>query len=72
MDLIMMCMIGFWIILVCCFVYYSATTNKIIKEQEREIASLTTENKRLKSILQGMQNIEKMVLYKNRKEGRKE
>ena len=30
------------------FIGYSTTTNKIIRDQEREIASLTTENKRLK------------------------
>ena len=29
----------------------TATTNKIIKEQEREIAALTTENKRLKNYI---------------------
>lgn len=30
---------------------YTTITNKIIKEQEREIAALTTENKRLKNYI---------------------
>lgn len=49
MDIIMLCLIGFWVILVFCFIYYSALTKKIIKGQEKEIAALRTENKRLKN-----------------------
>lgn len=40
----------------------TATTNKIIKEQEREIARLKTENKRLKSALRGSKYVSKIVL----------
>lgn len=40
----------------------TATTNKIIKEQEREIARLKTENKRLKSALRGSKYVNKIVL----------
>lgn len=40
----------------------TATTNKIIKEQEREIARLKTENKRLKSALRGAKYVSKIVL----------
>lgn len=40
----------------------TATTNKIIKEQEREIARLKTENKRLKSALRGAKYVNKIVL----------
>lgn len=36
---------------------YTATTNKIIKEQEREIAALTTENKRLKTALKAKKKV---------------
>ena len=41
---------------------YTTITNKIIKDQEREIAALTTENKRLKSTLRGVKTVSKIVL----------
>jgi hypothetical protein len=41
---------------------YTTMTNKIIKEQERKIAALTTENKRLKSALRGAKYVNKIVL----------
>ena len=41
---------------------YTTITNKIIKDQEREIAALTTENKRLKSALRGVKSVSKIVL----------
>lgn len=53
MDIMMLCLIGFWVILVVCFIYYSSITKKIIKDQEKEIVSLRTENMRLKNRLGG-------------------
>lgn len=47
--------------LIISFIAYSTTTNKIIKEQEREIAALHTENKRLKSALRGSRYVTKIV-----------
>lgn len=39
------------VILAVCVSGYTAYTNKIIKDQEREIAQLETENKRLKNYI---------------------
>lgn len=49
--------------LILSFIGYSATTNKIIKDQERDIAKLETENKRLKSALRGKRYVKDMVYY---------
>ena len=48
--------------LIISFLAYKFTTEKIIKEQEREIARLKTENKRLKSALRGAKYVNKIVL----------
>ena len=47
--------------LILSFIGYSATTNKIIKDQERDIAKLETENKRLKSALRGKRYVKDAV-----------
>lgn len=41
---------------------HTVVTDKIIKDQEREIAQLKTENKRLKSALRGVKSVSKIVL----------
>lgn len=49
----------------CCifgFIGYATITNKIIKDQEREIAKLETENRRLKSALRGVKSINYLYL----------
>lgn len=48
--------------LIISFLAYKFTTDKIIKDQEREIAALHTENKRLKSALRGSRYVTKIVL----------
>lgn len=50
------------VILAVCVSGYTAYTDKIIKDQEREIAQLKTENKRLKSALRGVKSVSKIVL----------
>jgi hypothetical protein len=40
---------------------YTITTNKIIKDQEREIEILTTDNERLRSALRGARYVKKIV-----------
>ena len=42
------------------FIGYKRSTDKIIKEQDRELAALETENKRLKSALRGLKRIQKV------------
>ena len=49
-------------ILAVCISTYTAYTNKIIKEQEREIAQLETENKRLRSALRGAKYVDNLKL----------
>ena len=44
------------------FIGYSVTTNKIIKDQEREIEILKTDNERLRSALRGARYVKKLVL----------
>ncbi len=44
------------------FLLYKLETDRIIKEQDKEIATLTTENKRLKSALRGAKYVDKIVL----------
>lgn len=39
---------------------YKVVTDKIIKDQERELAALKTENKRLRSALRGAEYVEKI------------
>ena len=50
--------IAILVILAFVFVLYTDTTNKIIKDQEKEIGKLTTENMRLRSALRGAKNVE--------------
>lgn len=40
---------------------YTATTNKIIKDQEREIEILKTDNERLRSALRGARYVKDIV-----------
>ena len=40
---------------------YTITTNKIIKDQEREIEILKTDNERLRSALRGARYVKKIV-----------
>ena len=47
MDLMFIFIIILFVVLVLSFVAYSVTTNKIIKDQEKEIAALETRLKRL-------------------------
>ena len=42
------------------FIGYKLTTDKVIKEQNKEISALETENKRLKAALRGVKHIEKI------------
>lgn len=44
--------------LITSFVAYKVTTDKIIKEQEKEIATLNTENRRLHAALRGARHVE--------------
>lgn len=49
--------------LILSFIAYSTTTNKIIKDQERDIEKLTAENKRLKSALRGKRYVKDIVYH---------
>lgn len=42
---------------------YTVTTNKIIKDQEREIEILKTDNERLRSALRGARYVKNMVFH---------
>lgn len=42
------------------FIGYKLTTDKIIKEQDKEISALENENKRLKAALRGLKRIQKV------------
>ena len=52
------------VILLICIAGYSATTNKIIKDQDREIDKLTADNERLKSALRGASKVTNIVINK--------
>lgn len=41
---------------------YKSVTDKIIKDQEREISALKTENKRLRSALRGAKHVDNLKL----------
>lgn len=47
MDILMLCIFVCWGLLVFFFICYAVTTKKIIQEQEKEIAALHTEIRRL-------------------------
>lgn len=47
MDILMVCIFACWTLLVFFFVCYAVTTKKIIHDQEKEIAALHTEVRRL-------------------------
>ena len=49
-------------VLIVSFTIYSALTNNIIKDQEREINKLTIENKRLESSLGKLKNVKDVVI----------
>ena len=49
-------------VLIVSFTIYSALTNSIIKDQEREINKLTIENKRLESSLGKLKNVKDVVI----------
>ena len=65
MDILMICIFGTLGCLIFFFVCYSFTTNKIIRGQEKEIAKLSTENRRLRSALNGAKYVERIVLSKD-------
>ena len=50
------------VILFICIAGYSATTNKIIKDQDREIEKLTDENKRLREDLKKAVKVTNIVI----------
>lgn len=50
------------VILFICIAGYSATTNKIIKDQDREIDKLTDENKRLSEALKKAVKVTNIVI----------
>ena len=52
-------------LLIICFLAYKYYTEAIIKDQERELARLKTENKRLYTALRGAKYVSKLVVSKN-------
>lgn len=48
MDVLMICIFACLSLLIGFFIAYSVTTKRIIQDQEKEIAKLTTENMRLR------------------------
>ena len=64
MDVLMICVFGTLACLIFCFVCYSVTTKQLIRDQEKEIAKLSTENRRLKSALAGARYVEHLVISK--------
>lgn len=50
-------------VLILSFLAYKFTTDKIIKEQEKENAALRTENMRLQAALRGKRYVRKTELY---------
>lgn len=64
MDVLMVCIFVCLGLLVCFFIAYSVTTKRIIQDQEKEIAKLTTENMRYKSALGKLNKIAQEVKKK--------
>ena len=61
MDVLMLCIFGCLGLLIGFFIAYSVTTKRIIQDQEKEIAKLTTENMRYKSALGKLNKIAQEV-----------
>lgn len=61
MDVLMICIFVCVGLLVVFFIAYSVTTKRIIQDQEKEIAKLTTENKRYKSAQSKLNKIKQEV-----------
>lgn len=61
MDILMLCIFGCLVLLIGFFIAYSVTTKRIIQDQEKEIAKLTTENMRYKSALGKLNKIAQEV-----------
>lgn len=61
MDVLMICIFVCVGLLVVFFIAYSVTTKRIIQDQEKEIAKLTTENMRYKSALGKLNKIAQEV-----------
>ena len=64
MDVLMVCIFVCLGLLVCFCIAYSVTTKRIIQDQEKEIAKLTTENMRYKSALSKLNKIAQEVKKK--------
>lgn len=64
MDVLMICIFGTLACLIFFFICYSVTTKQLIRDQEKEIAKLSTENRRLKSALAGARYVEHLVISK--------
>lgn len=61
MDVLMVCIFVCLGLLICFFIVYSVTTKRIIQDQEKEIAKLTTENIRFKSAIHKMNRVTKEI-----------
>lgn len=61
MDVLMICIFVCVGLLVVFFIAYSVTTKRIIQDQEKEIAKLTTENMRYKSAIHKMNRVAKEI-----------
>lgn len=61
MDVLMLCIFGCLGLLIVFFIAYSVTTKRIIQDQEKEIAKLTTENMRYKTALGKLNRIAQEV-----------
>ena len=61
MDVLMICIFVCLALLIGFFIAYSVTTKRIIQDQEKEIAKLTTENMRYKLALSKLNKIAQEV-----------
>ena len=65
MDVLMICIFACWGLMVFCFICYSVTTKNIIRDQEKEIATLKTHNRRLQAALRGSRFVTTIVTSKD-------
>ena len=66
MDILMALATIFFALLIVSFVGYAYMTNAIIRDQEREIAKLRTENFRLQAKLKNRSNVRVVEIHDNR------
>ena len=65
MDVLMICIFACWGLMVFCFICYKEKKKNIIRDQDKEIATLKTHKRRLQAALRGSRFVTTIVTSKD-------